>query len=127
MTPPPPTDDSTAPLPGLPGRVVRVSDPHVGQGDPFMENLADFLLFLVPLMLAEMREWTPEQRARNAVDTATIIASHGDDALYGGRHQGPARTAIARALALGAYSPGGITQFAVHACLHDHPDCTATR
>ena len=123
---PPSAEDGAESTRGIPGRVVRVSDPRAGSGDPFVDNLTDFLLFLVPLMLAEMRGWSAQRRAIVAADTAAMIASHGDDAQYGGRHQGPARTAIARALALGADFPDGVTQFGVHACLHPHPDCPAT-
>ncbi|MGW4369154.1 hypothetical protein ACWEKT_26265 [Nocardia takedensis] len=102
-----------------------MNDPCAGSGYPFVDGMTDFLLFLVPLMLAEMRDWSAQRRAIVAADTAAMIASHGDDAQYGGRHQGPARTAIARALALGAGFPDGVTLFGVHACLHPHPDCPA--
>lgn len=65
----------------------------------------------VPLRIEEIRDWTHEQRAERASDVATIIASHGDDLLYGGKNCANAFNALALGLACLAFSPGGVKLF----------------
>lgn len=83
----------------------------------------DWLLFMVPLFISQMQDITEAKAARMREEAADLIASHGDDAQYGGQHQAGARTAIAKALALLARADGGVTALGVHACLQPHAGC----
>lgn len=65
----------------------------------------------VPLNIARIREWTPEARMAEAQKAATMIASHGDDLLYGGPKCAEAFNALALGLACLAFVPGGVTLF----------------
>lgn len=59
-----------------------------------------WLLFMVPLCIAEFRDLPEFEIARVSARAADLIACHGDDAQYGGHHQRSARTAIAKGLAV---------------------------
>lgn len=103
---------------------VRRSGPVFGRGsyDPrFGERLAQFLLGLVPIYIHDMRDWAPDQFHRAKRATGEKLHVHGDDLVYGGKHATKARTALAMAIALGAYAEGGITACGVHACVRSHP------
>jgi hypothetical protein len=63
----------------------------------------------VPIRIEEIRGWTAEQRMEHGRGLATVIASHGDDLQYGGKHCVDAFVALANALACLAYAPGGVT------------------
>jgi len=63
----------------------------------------------VPLEIATMRTWTAEARLHHARGCAEVIASHGDDLQFGGRHCAEAFAALTRGLAVAAYQPGGWT------------------
>jgi len=98
--------------------------PRRGQpNEEFSILLADWLTFMVPLFVAELRHTTDEEIQRARADALEQIASHGDDLQYGGRHQGSSRTALAKALAILARAEGGVTVLGVHACLAPHVDC----
>ena len=108
--------------------LVRKDDtervPQRGQpNEEFSVLLADWLTFMVPLFIAELRHMTDEEIRRARADALEQIASHGDDLQYGGRHQGSSRTALAKALAILARAEGGVTALGVHACLAPHVDC----
>lgn len=68
----------------------------------------------VPLWIVDVRDWTPEQRMGAALGYADVIAAHGDDLQYGGRHTTDAFNSLARGLACCAYQPGGVTFLGDH-------------
>ncbi|MCL3998920.1 hypothetical protein [Streptomyces lavenduligriseus] len=82
-----------------------------------------WLLFMVPLCIAELREVSEPDVERLAARAVDLIASHGDDAQYGGHHQRSARTAIAQGLAVLARADGGVTALGIHACVRPHLGC----
>lgn len=120
----PNTPDSHGPF----GRVVATGDPaaHDRHDGEFNDGLASFLTGFVPIVIAEMRTWSPEHLERTRIETADMIAAHGDDLQYGGKHATEARIALAKALAIGARAEGGITALGVHACLRPHEGCPGT-
>ena len=63
----------------------------------------------VPLRIAEIASWPAQRRIETARAQATVIASHGDDLLYGGKHCADTFNAMALGLACMAYAPGGVT------------------
>lgn len=73
--------------------------------------LTDTLMVAVPLHIAEIRDWTPEQRAERARGIAPLIASHGDDLLYGGPKCAETFNALALGMACLAFAPGGVKLF----------------
>ncbi|MEV7465232.1 MULTISPECIES: hypothetical protein [Streptomyces] len=83
----------------------------------------DWLLFMVPLFIAQMQHISDAQASRMSEGAADLIAEHGDDAQYGGSHQSGARTAIAKGLALLARAEGGVTALGIHACIQPHAGC----
>ncbi|MFF2378407.1 hypothetical protein ACFVUW_28860 [Streptomyces xiamenensis] len=107
------------------GRVVLVpkSHPRRSDGDGFRERLADWLLFMVPMFIAEQRSASAKEIERARGEALEQIASHGDDLQYGGRYQGPSRTALAKGIAILASAEGGITTLGVHACTAPHLHC----
>jgi hypothetical protein len=107
--------DSHGPL----GLVVR--DPESNTSVP--ELWTDWLQFMVPLCLAEMWNLSDAEIDRIRSECCDAIASHGDDAQFGGRHQGTARTAIAKGLAVLAMADGGVTALGIHACTRSHAGC----
>ncbi|MEU6562527.1 hypothetical protein [Nocardia nova] len=111
------------------GRVVLVDRPATGSpaAERFNDNLANVLIALVPLCIAETRSWPDHKIRREANTAADVIGSHGDDLQFGGRQRGPALHALAMAFALLARAEGGITTFGVHACLAAHDRCPAER
>jgi hypothetical protein len=68
----------------------------------------------VPLWISDVRDWEPERRVAAARECADVIAAHGDDLQFGGRHAADAFNALARGLACCAYQPGGITFLGDH-------------
>ncbi|WDN56208.1 hypothetical protein [Streptomyces clavuligerus] len=82
-----------------------------------------WLLFMVPLCIAEFRDLPEFEITRASARAADLIASHGDDAQYGGQHQRSARTAIAKGLAVLARADGGVTALGIHACVRPHAGC----
>lgn len=81
------------------------------------------LQLAVPLQIDALKSLTDDQRQRAAEEAAEIIATHGDDLQFGGRHCAEAFNALARGLALGAAAPGGITFAGLHWCTTPHPEC----
>ncbi|GAA4731746.1 hypothetical protein [Phytohabitans rumicis] len=77
----------------------------------------------VPLHIARIRRWTPTQRNAAARHAVGVIAAHGDDLLFSGRHTAAAFNALARALALMADLPGGVTFAGQHWCTRAHAGC----
>lgn len=76
-----------------------------------MSLLPIALAAAVPLHIAEIRDWTPEQRAERAHDVAPLIASHGDDLLFGGPRCAETFNALALGMACLAFAPGGVKLF----------------
>lgn len=68
----------------------------------------------VPLWIADVRDWEPERRVEAARGCADVIAAHGDDLQFGGRHTADAFNSLARGLACCAYQPGGVTFLGDH-------------
>ncbi|MCX5216212.1 hypothetical protein OG689_44560 [Kitasatospora sp. NBC_00240] len=89
----------------------------------FRERLADFLIFLVPLCIAELSTASDQEIDHVRTHALEQIASHGDDLQFGGKHQRSSRTALAKALAVLARAEGGVTALGVHACLAPHEGC----
>lgn len=73
------------------------------------ELLSIALEAAVPLRILEMRDWPAERRILAARECADVIASHGDDLQYGGKHTADAFNKLAIGLAVMAYQPGGVT------------------
>ncbi|MCM2430909.1 hypothetical protein [Streptomyces sp. RKAG337] len=93
--------------------------------DQFHERLADWLLFMVPMFIAEQRNASDQEMERARTDALEQIASHGDDLQFGGKHQGSSRTALAKGFAILARAEGGVTALGVHACTVPHAYCPA--
>lgn len=70
----------------------------------------------VPLKIADLAHWPVEARIRHTDGCADIIAAQGDALQYGGKGCREAFGAVVRALAVGAYQPGGITFAGRHWC-----------
>lgn len=68
----------------------------------------------VPLRILEMREWPMDRVVATARECAPVIASHGDDLQYGGKHTADAFNKLAQGLACMAYVPGGVTFLGDH-------------
>lgn len=80
----------------------------------------------VPLRIAELRAETDEHRVGIARESAELVASHGDDLLFGGPRRGDTArvfNAIALGLAVCAYQPGGVDFAGSHWCVDPHPHC----
>jgi hypothetical protein len=93
----------------------------------FRERLADWLLFMVPMFIAEQRNASVEEIERARAEALEQVASHGDDLQFGGKHQSSSRTALAKGFAVLARAEGGITALGVHACTAPHPRCPGRR
>lgn len=106
-----------APAEGRPTGTRPVRD------DGFQERLADWLLLMVPLFIAEQRNASAEAIDRARTDALEQIASHGDDLQFGGKCQGSSRTALAKGFAILARAEGGVTALGVHACTAPHSYC----
>lgn len=120
-TPPADIDEKSAPEPHGPfGRVV--TSPR-SSATPASPTWVTWLLFMVPLCIAELRGRPEPEIKRVSERAADLIASHGDDAQYGGQYQRSARTAIAKGLAVLARAEGGVTALGIHACIHPHVGC----
>lgn len=83
----------------------------------------------VPLEIERLREADEELRTqliaeRTGEAIADLIAAHGDDLLFGGRHCASTFAAVARALACLAWQPGGVTFAGLHCCAR-HDLCLA--
>ncbi|WP_051812049.1 hypothetical protein [Kitasatospora sp. MBT63] len=107
------------------GRVVTAEIvPSTLRNSPIdPELLRTFLLGLVPLMIAEQQGATPEHLEAGRDRCVELITSYGDELQFGGSHRAASRTALAKAFALLARQPGGITAFGVHACTSVHEYC----
>ncbi|MGY4967121.1 hypothetical protein [Streptomyces sp. 900105245] len=104
------------------GRVVTAPG---SSATPAPSTWVAWLLFMVPLCIAEFRDLPAPEIKRVSEEAADLIASHGDDAQYGGHHQRSARTAIAKGLAVLARAEGGVTALGIHACTRPHDGCPA--
>ncbi|MDX3206263.1 MULTISPECIES: hypothetical protein [Streptomyces] len=116
---PEPTPDTHGPF----GRVVTAPEDSPTSASA---RWVTWLLFMVPLCIAELRGLSEPEIERVSARAADLIASHGDDAQYGGHHQRSARTAIAQGLAVLARADGGVTALGIHACVRPHAHCPGT-
>lgn len=91
--------------------------------DPTGGLLGISLAAMVPLRIAELADLTDDQRIALADGIPDAIAGHGDDLLYGGKHCAQTWAALVRALAIGAYQPGGITFGDLHWCAGPAGSC----
>lgn len=94
------------------------------------QNLLCALEGLVPMFVLEMRDWTFEER-RDSLDVEAVTCT-ADVLMY---PSGPKRRkdereasvralgALARGLAVGAFSPGGVTFAGLHFCVRPHCSC----
>lgn len=79
--------------------------------------LTETLRFAVPFHIAEVARHEPRWIIGEARRMATVLATHGDDLQFGGKHCGPAFNALARGIACAALvADGGITFAGVHWC-----------
>lgn len=83
---------------------------------------------LYPMAAFEVRNLTEDERRKLGHTCADVIAEHSDRLLYPGRRPQPVRepsslSAIATAMALLAYAPGGVTLWGYHYCNEPHPGC----
>lgn len=104
-----------------------MSAPATSEGTGDRMLLLSTLAVAVPMHIARMRDWSTERRAAAAQVDADVIASHGDDLLFGGRHTAAAFNSLARALALLADRPGGVGFAGQHWCTHPHAGCPYPR
>ena len=91
---------------------------------PDLWALIPTLEVAVPLRIAELARQNDEQRGRTmrawAANAADVIASRGDQLMFRSKpHKGEGGTAdtfndLARALAVGAFVPGGVTFAGMH-------------
>jgi len=93
------------------------------------DHLALALAAAVPLEIARLRSLPEEERAREikahtGQAVAVLLAEHGDDLLFGGRHCADAFAALATGLACLAFTPGGVRFAGLHFCA-DHTQCRA--
>lgn len=81
------------------------------------DRITTALLLSVPLRIADYREWSDYSR-QSLVDELRFSDAmwHGDDLMYGGKYSGPAFTALAKSVALLAFSVGGVSVFGYHWC-----------
>ena len=85
--------------------------------------LTSTLTLAVPLEMARLADLTPEQRRADVTSAGRAIGTYGDVLLYGGGRGIPSVFAtVAKALAVLAYQPGGVTFDGVHFCA-DHQAC----
>lgn len=73
-----------------------------------LELLAITLEAAVPLRILEVRGWTVDRRLEACRECAPVLASHGDDLQFGGKHTQAAFAALVTGLACMAYQPGGV-------------------
>lgn len=94
-------------------------------------TLVESLWFAVPFHIAEVRHRETRWLVGEAKRMATVVASHGDDLQYGGKHCAEAFNAFARSLACAALvADGGVSFAGLHWCaaprcrdpLADHPE-----
>jgi hypothetical protein len=97
------------------------------EDDGFPAALVIGLEAAVPLHILDAQHRTDEQRVAAANDLGTVIGSHGDDLIYGGRHCAATFNALARGLALLAYQPGGVDFAGHHWCTTPHEGCPNRR
>ncbi|UJW28842.1 hypothetical protein L3Q67_26645 [Saccharothrix sp. AJ9571] len=104
--------------------------------DPLAQHplLEAMLPVAVLTALDEVAGLTAAERRRLASEAATIIGSHGDDLMFGGKHTGDAFATLARALAVLAHQPGGVSFAGLHWCVgsghhgtRDAAPCAAER
>lgn len=90
-------------------------------------SLLAHLTITVPLHMAEIRDWTPQQRRRWGLPPGwTALIGMADAMLYGSKIRG--RTELAynlytRGLAVLAYQPEGVNLFSHHWCATHHARC----
>ncbi|MGA5442502.1 hypothetical protein ACPCKW_23700 [Streptomyces griseoincarnatus] len=104
---------------------VRPHPEHAPWRGAFPERLADFLVGLIPLFIAELAHATDEQIGQVRDGALEEIPHHGDDLQFGGEHRRSSRTALAKAFAILARAEGGVTALGVHACTAVHEGCPA--
>jgi hypothetical protein len=68
----------------------------------------------VPLWMHSVRTWSFERRGHEAAKCADVIAAHGDDLMFGGKHTSETFNKLALGIACAAYQPGGITFMGDH-------------
>lgn len=91
--------------------------------DNFREQMADYLEAFVPLRIYELRSKSPEEIDKLRAEAVTLITAKGDVLQYGGKGQTEARVALITAIAVLAFSEGGVTALGVHACAEPHEGC----
>lgn len=84
----------------------------VSKADSFV--LRTTLQVAVPLRIQEVAAWSWRRRIDEARACADVVAAHGDDLLFGGRHTADAFNKLALGLACMAYVPGGVTFLGDH-------------
>lgn len=79
--------------------------------------LRETLAFAVPMHMQELQGRGPEMLAEIASSAASVIAQHGDDLQFRGKHCVPAFNALARGLAAAALTAwGGVDFQGLHWC-----------
>lgn len=86
--------------------------------------LKDMLGAFVPVHILEMRSVPHRALQEMAAEAAQIIASHGDDLMFSGKHCAATYTALSNGLAAAALlAPGGVNVMGLHFCAQPHPEC----
>lgn len=92
-----------------------------GHAPPSTPALMVSLQVAVPLKIADLRHIPDDYRLQQAPNLAEILATHGDDLMYGGKSCVAAFGAVARALALLAFAPGGVSLWGILWCERHYP------
>lgn len=102
-------------------RCPRCGHDYPTPRDPRAELLATTLEVSVFFAIEECRRLPLDEVIASARAHAGVIAAHGDDLQYGGKHCAGAHAAVARGLAALAFAPGGVDFLGAHWCA-EHPD-----
>jgi hypothetical protein len=68
----------------------------------------------VPIWIGTIASWSDERRRQAASEVANVIAAHGDDLMFGGKHCADAFNKLALGIACLAYAPGGVRFMGEH-------------
>ena len=89
--------------------------------DPKMSLLADTLEVSVFMVIQDLKTRSLDDIQAIARESAAVVAEHGDDLQFGGKHCASTHAALARGIAALSFAPGGVSAFGAHWC-ERHPE-----
>lgn len=102
--------------------------PRPSQAGTARGLLQTMLRFSVPLQIFEIRNRSTEELQRLAQEASQMVASHGDDLMFGGKHCAETFNSLATGLAAAALIlPGGVDWMEMHFCTQGHEGCPHAR